>query len=63
MEEQSVRTRQMLELPDREFNVTVINIYYNWVLQKEKNRSYTHSKIDGRGLLGELAMNMGAEKL
>lgn len=54
----------MLELSDREFNITVINIYYNRVLQKKKKpEEYTHSKIDGRGLLDELAINMEADEL
>lgn len=57
---QSVRTKQMLESSDRELNITVINIYYNRVLQK--NRSHTHSKRDGRVLLDELAVNVEAEK-
>lgn len=54
----------MLELSDREFNITVINIYYNQVLQKRKQpRRYTHSKIDVRGLLDKLAVNMEADEL
>lgn len=44
LKRQSIRTRQMLELSDREFNITVVNIYYNWVLQREKKnrREGTH---------------------